>query len=113
MGGVSQEISTIFPAKPTEPGLCQRGRSAGSLRCLEENRARLAEQGRLLHEALTTLLDAAEAKGRRPKAKELQWRLADAGEPGRAYLEMAGYPQLRTVQLHLKVIRAERLQRCA
>lgn len=139
MGGVSQGISTISPERigpglpdgaagavanfsdslgkdPTEPTEARpdgRGLSSGSLRSLAAIRDCRIQQGRWLREALTVLLRDAESKGREPRAKELQWRLGEAGEPGQAYLKAAGYPQLRTVQFHLKAIRLERLQRCA
>lgn len=104
------------PAPATAPlrghrGSTRRGTSPGSQRALAASRARRIQQGKWLREALTALLDAAEALGRSPKAKELQWALKDAGPAGQAYLEAAGYPDLRVVQQHLKVIRAARSQR--
>lgn len=136
MSGVSQEISTISPERtapgppdagtgavanfpdslrkeltePTEARPDGRGLSSGSLRSLEAIRERRIQQGRWLREALAHLLADAKVKGRNPGAKELQWRLEEAGEAGALYLAAAGYPNLRTVQRHLKAIRATTFQ---
>lgn len=91
----------------------RRGLSTNSRRNLSENRARRIQQGIWLRDALTILLDAAEAKGSKPRAKELLWALGDAGEPGMRYLDACGYPNLRNVQLHLKAIRTARIQKFA
>lgn len=59
------------------------------------------------------LLAAAEAKGRKPSARVLQWSLKDAGDAGHAYLVIAGCPSTRQVQRHLKAIRAQTFQHVA
>lgn len=103
--GKEAEIERVPPCPTQTVG--RKGKAAGSIRALELQRANRSRESQMLRESLRLLWGVAAARGEKPTAKQLQWRIDQAGSVGDQYLRLAGYPSLRSVQRHLKAIHQE------